>query len=60
MIASSSEDRVAHKDTAGEAVSEILFNALVINGLHMRYVTFLIQELQPSNKLQRIEEKVPD
>ena len=29
---------------AGEAVSETLFNALVLNGLPMRYESFVIQE----------------
>ena len=46
---------------AGEAVSETLFNALVLNGLPMRYESFVIQEsFNPRNELHRVEEKAAE
>ena len=44
---------------AGEAVSETLFNALVLNGLPMRYESFVIQEsFNPATN--RVEEKAAE
>ena len=40
---------------AGEAVSETLFNALVLNDLPMKYESFVVQE--SFNPATRIEEK---
>ena len=43
---------------AREAVSETLFNALLLNSLPLRYESFCFTEkLQPANELHRIEEK---
>ena len=38
------EELLTRLQEAGEAVSETLFNALVLNGLPMRYESFVIQE----------------
>ena len=45
-IVSSSEDRSCSQrlQEAGEAVSETFFNAFILNGLPMRYESFVIQE----------------
>ena len=46
---------------AGEAVSETLFNALVLNGLPMRYESFCYTgKLQPGNELHRVEKKAAE
>ena len=38
------QELLTNLQEAGEAVLETLFNALVLNGLPMRYVSFVIQE----------------
>ena len=44
---------------AGEAVSETLFNALVLNGLPMRYESFVIQEgFNPLTKFTELRKRL--
>ena len=44
---------------AGEAVSETLFNALVLNGLPMRYESFVIQEsFTPATKFTELRQRL--
>ena len=44
---------------AGEAVSETLFNALVLNGLPMRYESFVIQEsFNPATKFTELRKRL--
>ena len=44
---------------AGEAVSENPVNALVLNGLPMRYESFVMQEsLQPGNEFTELKKRL--
>ena len=44
---------------AGEAVSETLFNALVLNGLPMRYESFVIQEsFNPATNFRELKKRL--
>ena len=46
---------------AGEAVSETLFNALVLNGMPMRYESFVIQEsFNPATNFTELRKRLPN
>ena len=56
------QELLARPQEAGEAVSETHFNALVLNGLPMRYENFLMQESsnRNCNEFHRVEEKAAE
>ena len=54
------QEMLTRLQEAGEAVSETLFNALVLKGLLMRYESFVIQESFIPAMIFRVEEKAAE
>ena len=52
------QELLTRRQEAGEAVSETLFNALVLNGLPMRYENFVIQEsFNPATNFRELRKR---
>ena len=59
MRPANNETRYQLDKEAGEAVSETLFNALVLDGLPMRYERFVIQEsLNPATNFTELRKRL--